>query len=302
MHKHQNGENKSPWKVISGWVFLIGGLALLVTLSLLRNGSFSGNASPHPSVLTPNPIRAVIYWIGGGICFLGGCAIYLVAILTECFTFDYSRPVREPLRLKMFLTNIIVMIFWSFGIGFILSSFATPMLMQSGFNSSFASSGPIVGSVVVWTIVTAWFSIWTPLDRRLIQKRLQAQGIHPQQMAKGVLIGLSDPTQASTSKLGGIEDDLGMMWFEPDYLVFRGDKEHFAISREHLISVDRQMDASSVTVLSGTSHVILKVRLMDGRVRAIRLHVEGYWTLSSVAKAMEALANRITAWQSGVIG
>ena len=58
------------------------------------------------------------------------------------------------------------------------------------------------------------------------------------------------------------------------------------------------MDAASTSALSGTAHVILRVRQLDGSERRIRLHCEGILTLGAKRVAMNALAERIQAWRS----
>jgi len=59
------------------------------------------------------------------------------------------------------------------------------------------------------------------------------------------------------------------------------------------------MDTKSTTMLSGTAHVILHVRLAGGGARQIRLHNEGVWTMGGKKRASDELAARINEWAGG---
>jgi len=150
--------------------------------------------------------------------------------------------------------------------------------------------------VAVVQIAQLWILIWSPLDKRIITKRLLAQGITPAQLQNGMLVGLSDATRSSFKKFAAIEDDIGALWVSPDQLVYWGDNERFSITRDQVVELERKADAGSTTMLTGATHPILHVRLPDGSERQIRLHAEGQLTRGNQRRALDRLAQEIEKW------
>jgi hypothetical protein len=219
-------------------------------------------------------------------------------ILSNCLTFNFQQPVWRRLKAKAFLANIVVVLLFSLGLASIVSAFAGPVLLAFGLNSSFAGFLPFLATVGLVQVVFMWFLIWAPLERRIIHKRLAAQGLSSAQLQSAFLVGLSDPTSSSFRKFGGIEDDLGALWIGQDQLVYYGDVERFSITRDQLTQIERRADAGSATILSGLAHIILHVRLTDGSERQIRLHIEGVSTQGKKRKVMDELADAIARWHS----
>src|SRR5204863_147449 len=87
--------------------------------------------------------------------------------------------------------------------------------------------------------------IWAPMEKRIIMKRLAAQGINKDQLQTGILVGISDPTRSSFKKFGGIEEDMGALWLNPDHLIFWGDSEQLSIARDRLLTVEQKADSGS---------------------------------------------------------
>ena len=92
---------------------------------------------------------------------------------------------------------------------------------------------------------------------------------------------------------------MGAMWVGPDQIIYWGDGEQFGLAREQIVEIERKADHRSTTMLAGIAHVILHVRLPDGSVRQIRLHVEGLATMGQKRRTMDALAEAINQWYAG---
>jgi hypothetical protein len=92
---------------------------------------------------------------------------------------------------------------------------------------------------------------------------------------------------------------MGALWVGPEQLIYWGDGEQFGIRREQIVAIERKADNRSTTMLAGITHVILHVKLPDGSVRKIRLHVEGLVTMGQKRRTMDALAEAINHWHSG---
>jgi hypothetical protein len=234
----------------------------------------------------------------GGFFLAAGSGCYVTVVFSNCLTFNFSQPVWSGLKPKVFLANIVVPLLFALGVGFVLSAFLTPVLLASGLRSGIAGLLPVLGMVGLLQVIQMWVQIWAPLERRIIQKRLAAQGLSREQLQSAVLVGLSDPRRNSFKKFGCIEEDIGALWLAPEQLVYYGDHERFSITRDQLTEIERRSDAGSVTILSGLAHVILHVKLPDGGERQIRLHIEGVPTLGSKRKVMDELANAIVRWHS----
>jgi hypothetical protein len=282
--------------VILMWAILLGNLLFWCGFWIWRH-RHDGPPAPAdgPEIL----FRGVAMLISGAFFFVAGVAGYFVVLFTNCLTFDFGRPIWSTLRRKIFLVNILVPLLVAMGVGFTLAAFVAPILMAFGLSPALAGLLPALGMVVVLQIVQMWVQVWAPLEKRVIYKRLAAQGVSAAQVRGATLVGLSDPTQSSFKKFGGgIEDDIGALWVSPDRLVYFGDMEQFAITPEQLVQLERKADAGSATILSGMAHVILHVRLPDGALRQIRLHVEGLPTMGKRRQAMDQLAAAIADWHS----
>jgi hypothetical protein len=242
--------------------------------------------------------RAIGMIIIGGLFLAAGVVSYIAVLLSNCLTFSFNEPVWRAFKPKLFLANIVVPLLVALGIGFIISAFATPILLGLGIAPGVAGLLPVLGMVALLQISQMWIQVWAPLDRRFIRKRLKAQGLSDAQLQSAILVGLSDPRRSSFKKFGGIEEDVGALWIAPEQLVYYGDIERFSITRDQLVQIERRSDAGSATILSGLAHVILHLRLADGSERQIRLHIEGVPTQGKKRKLMDELADAIARWHA----
>ncbi len=287
----------SQLRIILTWLLMLGVIVLVVVFAFWWNHSRLPVEAPAET-----PARGILRSIGSlifGGFFLGlGMVWYLAAIITGCFTFSYQRPVWPAAKVKLYFVNIVVMVLLALGVGFIFAAFLGPVLVMLGLDVGLAHLLPVMLMIVGVQIVSLWVLIWSPLERRIIRKRLKTMGVPREQLHGAELVGLSNPASGFAKRFGMIEEDVGAMWVGPEVLVYRGDGEQFGIGREQLAQMERRADNRSTSVLGGIAHVILHVRLSDGSIRQIRLHTEGHWTMGGKRRAMDALADAIAKWHA----
>jgi hypothetical protein len=280
-------------KVLLVWTILLGNIVFWTV------GTLWWFRPQHTEPDTMPGWASLIFLLIIGTFFLSlGIAGYLAFIFTTGFTFDFKGPVWEAAKIRIYFANICVPLAFGLGVGFLAGAFLTPVLKARGFSGAVSEMGPVLGCIGILQVVQMWVLIWSPLEKRLIEKRLRAQGILPEQMQTGEYVGLSTPGQCTMKRWFSIEEDIGMLWFGPHQLVFWGDRERFGVTREHLVMVERKLDAKSTTALSGTAHVILHIQLLDGSVRQVRLHTEGVLTMGGKRKAMDELNEMIEGWRA----
>ena len=87
-----------------------------------------------------------------------------------------------------------------------------------------------------------------------------------------------------------------LLWVGPDQLVYWGDAERLAATREPVVQIERRADNRGQTVLGGIRYVILHLAQPGSGERHVRLHVEGRWTLGQKRRVMDCLADQIQTW------
>jgi hypothetical protein len=298
----QPSQNKKGWiKILRTWLLVVGTICFWIVLWATVE---KHRAQTRPSVsLTGDKVDLfahVFVMTFLAVFFLAiGIGGYFLALLTQCLTFDFSRQIWTAIKVKMWFANLFVLLCIGMGTGFLASAFLTPILTDLGVTSALAGFLPLIGGVGVIQLVFVWVLLWSPLEKRVIARRLSAIGITPAQLQTGIYLGLSDPAQRSVSKrFGAIEEDVGMLWIASDRLIYYGDSRQLNITREQLVSVERQVDGRSTTALSGTAHVILNFNLPDGTPQRVRLHNEGVITMGRKRSAMESLNSQIETWRS----
>lgn len=285
-------------KVVLLWLLVVGNLVFWIGFWLWRNH----NEAPSPSTeeSAPDVVKSIFYLFVGGFFLAIGVGAYLIFIFTNGLTFNFNEPVYKNFKGKKYLANIVVPLFAALGLGFALSAFVTPLLQSFGFSTGLASMLPVLGMVAILQILQIFVLIWSPLEKRLITKRLAAKGIVDAQLQSAILVGLSDPTGSSFKKFGGIEEDVGALWLDADRLIYWGDTEQFSITRDQLLQLEQKADSGSTTMLVGATHPILHVQLPDGTQRQIRLHAEAIGTMAKKRRALDQLANSIITWHGKI--
>jgi hypothetical protein len=277
------------------WIILAGNAVFWCGFWVWHHRSDASTPVDEPGMALFRAIGMVII----GALFLGAGALsYVGVLLSNCLTFNFNEPMWRGFKPRLFLANIVVPLPVALGIGFIISAFATPILLGFGIAPGVSGLLPVLGTVALLQISQMWIQVWAPLERRLIQKRLNALGLSDAQLQSAILVGLSDPRRSSFKKFGGIEEDVGALWLAPQQLVYYGDVEQFSITREQLAQIERRSDAGSATILSGLAHIILHVKGADGSERQIRLHIEGVSTQGKKRKVMDELADAIARWHT----
>lgn len=283
-------------RIILTWLFMVGMIVFFIAFFFLWQ-RWNTPAPPEDELEKHHLLLHVVFFLfAGGFFLVAGVIAYLGVIFTGCLTFDYRRPVWNAVKTKQYFANIIVTVALGLGAGFILSAFLYPVLSGAGLDQGLANMLPIIVALVVLQIMQLWVLIWSPVEKRIITKRLAALGITPAHLQGATLVGLSNPASGITKRFAAIEEDLGGLWLTPDCLMFRGDVEQFDLRRDQIVQIERKADNRSTTVLAGITHVVLHVRLPDGNVRQIRLHVEALWTMGRKKRGMDKLANAINQW------
>jgi len=288
----------SKLRIVLTWLLMVAAIVILAGLAFWWNHRPTpvGETAEEPAGIIAH---SIFFLFVGGFFLMLGVAAYLAVIFTGCLTFNYHQPVWQAVKTKQFFVNIVVTVALALGLGFALAAFLAPVLTALGLDAGMANLLPVLVMVVGVQIVQLWVLVWSPIERRIITKRLAALGITPGQLQSAALVGLSNPASGLAKRFGAIEEDLGAMWVGPDLLMYRGDSEQFDVAREQLAQMERKADNRSTSVLGGIAHVILHVRLPDGSVRQIRLHTEGHWTMGRKRRAMDTLAEAIAVWQGG---
>lgn len=287
----------SKTKMLLVWLLVVGTIVAVSAFFLWR----AARNAPREEEMPNDLARSIVLIVIGAFFLFVGAAGYIGVLLTNAMTFDFNRSMFKGVKGRIFAFNIIVQIPLMVGIGCLVASVVTPILSTLNVPANIVFFAPFLATLVVLQIAVAWFGMWTPLDKRLINRRLAALGIRPEQLAGGLYVGLSNPAISSLKRMGGIEADIGMLWITPAQLIYYGDNEQFSLTRDQLTRVERKADAKSVTMLSGTRHVILHVVMADGNARQIRLHNWNIWTMGGKRKAAEELGDRIDAWRGATV-
>jgi hypothetical protein len=257
----------------------------------------SGNRGNAPAA--PSGALAIVLVVLGVIVMAMGLALYGLILLTNVFTFDFSRPYFKSHGAKLWFANLLVGLLLQTGFAFVTA----PTLL-----AVFAS---IVPGSFLWIVsffvpfflaqmLLVWFTMWAPLETRVIARRAAAKGIGAELMRSAFYVGVSDPSKSSLKKLTLVEEDMGLLWIEPHALMYRGDAIDWDLPREQVIAIERKADAGSTSSYFGAVHIIL--RIVDppiaGGERRIRLHTEGDWTMTAKARAQADLGDRLESWKN----
>jgi hypothetical protein len=284
-------------KVILLWVIMIGNLAFWIWFWGFRGRSA---AEPPQQFAPADRIAQAIFSVFLSALSIGiGALAYFIVLWTNCFTFDFQKSFLRAYKGKLYLAKIVVPVLIAVGIGLLLSVPISPLLQGFGLDLQLAYLLPVLGVVVILQIVQLMVFIWTPLTRKLITKRLIARGVSLEQLqAATAYVGISDPTRSSFKKLTIVEDDMGALWITPQQLIYWGDSEEFSVTPEQLVQLERRADAGSSSMLGAMAHVILHTRTATGEIRQVRLHVEGEWTMFTMRRRMDQLAELIAKWHA----
>lgn len=280
----------SPLKWMAGvLVFLV------VVISCAGFGLWLAPAS-QPATAPPDLISSIALMFIGVVVATLGASLYVVVLATHALTFRFDRPFFRGFGAKLWVFNLIIGLLLQAGFAFVVAPTLTTALTTvlppelsriAGFLLPFFAA----------QVFIIWFNIWAPLESSIIARRLSASGIAKLDLDRGSYIGISDPSKSSLKKLTLVEEDLGMLWIEPDHLTYRGDAISFTLLPTHVIAIERKADVGSVSSYFGAVHVIIHYIDEQRREHRVRLHTEGDWTLTGKARALSELADRLTTWK-----
>ncbi len=292
-------ENKklSVFKRVGGFLLIIIVLLGFFFLGGKLTGLFTSHERVQGLSCATEPSANVAFTAAFGALFVA-VAGYAVTFLTNCFTFDFSRPFFASFKKKLYLINIVVSLGLSLAVGFFVSVPVTPILVRFNLPEPLPFITPILVSLIGVQLILVWINIWSPLNRAIVRKRATALEIDPISLGKGTLVGVSDPDKSSFKKLTLVEDDVGVLWIEPAQLVYKGDTEDFELKRDNIISFECKADAGSVASYAGAVYPILRYRNTDGSEQSIRFHAWGSWTLGGLSKSLKLLSLKLESWHS----
>src|SRR5439155_26848829 len=230
------------------------------------------------------------------VALMVGVAKYAVVVVTRLFIFDLRRPVWASFKNRWWVANIVVPLPVLIGISGLVAAIGSPLLVFLGVAHGTAFLVLILVPLVLLQLLLIWLRILAPIVSRLTRARLQALGVEPARVDRGILLGISDPAFTSLAK-GLIEDDVGMLWIEPDELVYEGDNDQFRIRREQCLSIERVADAAATSAYFGNVNIIMTIAEDGAGPRRVRLHPESSMTMTGIARASDRLADELERWK-----
>jgi hypothetical protein len=293
----QTSQNVTPiskLKVAFEWLFLVGNVVfwLVLYIWLAQGRGLDRDASP-------NLLRAITMLLAGGFLLAAGVGSYLVVVFSNCFTLDFTLPVWERLRMKIYIASVFVPLLTALGAGIATSALVSPVLMWLGLVPAMANLLPVLVMMALAVMAQLWLAPWGPLERRLITRRLLAQGVAPEKIERAVLVGISKPLSGHRRQAYLAEEDVGAIWIAPGELSYFGDGEQFSLTPEQVVHMERRGEAGTKTSLGETGFVILTTKRADGTERRIQFHMEGLWSIDQKRRLMNDLGDRILAWRGG---
>jgi hypothetical protein len=300
MNNSSKSKPVGPMKTIGVWLLLAAiSIGSFLITNMLMTG---GKPAPAPTQDEPSlSCVAVLILIMSAFCLLVGVIAYFTLLGTNCFTFNFQRPVwHSSLKTRFYVANIFVGTTLLLGLGGIAAAVIGPLLTRfMGISRQLSLMIPILMVLIPGQLLLTWINIWNPVICSLIRKRLLAQGVSEDEIGTGIYAGLSDPEVSSIKKFSHIEDDIGLLWLTPDSIRYRGDSQTFDIKRPELIEVERAVDKGSIAAYAGAVQIILHWKDEGGSSHKRRLHVESHWTLGALGRMFDDLGGKIEAWKSG---
>src|SRR5690349_7172144 len=226
---------------------LLGLAALLVVIfgSIWIGIQFSlPHRSPAGAPPPASPLVVLLMMFFGLVSCVLGAALYGLCLLTGGLTFGYDKPVLGALKVRFWFINFFVGFLFQTGLALIVGSglvAAVGAYLPPGVGFAICFFGPFILAQFLFV----WLTLWGPLERIVIRRRLAAEGISADHLHDGIFIGMSDPTRSSFKKFSLVEDDVGVLWFGPQRLVYRGDSMWWETERGYLEPIERRADAGS---------------------------------------------------------
>jgi len=294
----------SPFKRLLGFGALVAVVVVcgpIFFLLLTRMDSSGGGDGAFPA--GDDAIPKFVLAIMGLFLMMLGAICYTVAILTRCFTFDFTQPFFSSYKGKKWLVNVPTEYLLQMGLALMAGALLMPVLSRY-FQMPVLFAAAFFPPFILVQFFTFWFQMWRPLFTSMIRARLRAQGLTEGQLATGLNIGISDATHTGIKRIFKTPhmQDIGMLWIAPSRLVYRGDSSGFDALAQNVERIERKADGRSTSSLFGAIHVILHFRHLDGTPAAVRLHTVGNWTMTGAVREMNQLAQSLEEWHAAAGG
>ena len=280
---------------------LSGAKRVLIILAILAVGGVTFvicGANPDPGPVGRD-MGAVFLGLGnrfaGAICIVLAVAVYGGMYVTNGLTFGYKYPVWNDHKKVVYLAQIAVLALMTIGGGFLLAG-PFPSGEEMAGTPPWRIPAAFFGAFVFFQFLLYYVCLWTPVLLRVIRRRLAAKGVSPEDLERGIYMGISDPAKSSLKKMTMVEEDIGMLWLTPEAIVYRGDADDLRVEPAQFLGMTRKADAGSISALAGNVPVLIRFSLGDGKERSVRLHPEKTWTLGQAKAACNALAAAIEQW------
>jgi len=254
--------------------------------------------SPGTAIASTGPLAPILLMAIGFFLLVAGAVIYGLVVISGALTFRYDRPIFSGIKPRLWFANVIVGLFIQGGFAMVVGPPLMVLLAQV-LPETVAMPLSFFGPFLIAQLTMIWLQIWGPLERIVIGRRLLAMGIPRESLPNGVYLGLSDPNKNSFKKFTAVEEDVGVLWFGEDRLVYRGDARAWQVMRGQLLEIDRKADAGSTSSYFGAVHIIIRFVDDAGVEQRWRLHTEGHLTMTARARSLDRLAAALENWREG---
>lgn len=285
----------SPLKRLLGvlvWVLVVAGSIGL--------GFWFSHPRPSPPPVAPPAVASVVLMVLGFVAIVIGAALYGLVLATRCLTFSFHKPFFATFKRKLWLAKVVVELFAQSGLA-LMAAPAVRSGVERLLPPNLAMPVSFFAPFIAAQVLFIWLCEWAPLEVLVIRARLRARGLPDELLKTGLYVGISDPAVSSFRKFTLVEDDIGMLFFNEDWLSYRGDRADWDLKRQQVLEIQRKSDAGSVSSYFGAVHVIVHYRADDRTTRQVRLHPQGDPTMSAKARALDELADRLEAWRAAPI-
>lgn len=275
---------------------LIGLLGLVaVILGSMGFGLWlSGGPRPAPPAASPLGVLPMLL-LATLMLVLGG-ALYALVLISSGFTFRFDRPILPGYAQRRRIYNLFLGVFPAAAFANLCAPGLLPMLSRF-LRDHLTLPAAFFLPFIVAQFLFVWLDLHAPVEAGLVHERLRALGLPPEVLRRGYRVGISDATKKKSGRAGMCEDDIGMLWLDPQRLVYRGDSQAFDIRPEQLLSIERRSHPREVGSYWGVLHILLRFTQDDGRELQYFLHAQGCWTLSGGGRFLDDLHEHLTSWQ-----
>src|SRR3954470_3171494 len=155
----------SPIKWVIGVLALIAVITTAMAIGLALRPA-AANTAPA------TPIDSIVMMMLGFFAIAMGSALYGLVLLTGCFTFNFRKPIFAGFKKRLWIANLLTGLFLQGGFAFIVGSFIQPLLARAGMSGVPLTILGFFLPFIVAQFVLIFVTIWAPLERSVIRRRL----------------------------------------------------------------------------------------------------------------------------------